>query len=107
LETPRRPDLLIPRPPPEPPLEAPAHQRARIGFWEKRSSGPTSREPPPTASVAPLWRAMSNAGIGLRIIQEISGHSNLEQLQRYARGEAGSSQRSVSLSFHAFLHGES
>jgi site-specific recombinase XerD len=50
---------------------------------------------------------MSNAGIGLRIIQEISGHSNLEQLQRYARGEAGSSQRSVSLSFHAFLHGES
>jgi integrase/recombinase XerD len=26
---------------------------------------------------------MSNAGIGLRIIQEISGHNNLEQLQRY------------------------
>ncbi|MEG4397118.1 tyrosine-type recombinase/integrase [Microcoleus sp. BROC3] len=26
---------------------------------------------------------MSNAGIGLRIIQEISGHSNLEQLQHY------------------------
>ena len=26
---------------------------------------------------------MSNAGIPLRIIQEISGHSNLEQLQRY------------------------
>jgi len=25
---------------------------------------------------------MSNAGIGLRIIREISGHSNLEQLQR-------------------------
>ncbi|HEY9890719.1 MAG TPA: tyrosine-type recombinase/integrase [Candidatus Sericytochromatia bacterium] len=40
---------------------------------------------------------MSNAGIGLRIIQEISGHSNLEQLQRYERCEAGSSQRSVSL----------
>jgi integrase/recombinase XerD len=33
---------------------------------------------------------MSNAGIPLRIIQEISGHSNLEQLQRYERGEAGS-----------------
>jgi integrase/recombinase XerD len=26
---------------------------------------------------------MSNAGIPLRIIQEISGHTNLEQLQRY------------------------
>jgi integrase/recombinase XerD len=26
---------------------------------------------------------MSNAGIPLRVIQEISGHSNLEQLQRY------------------------
>ena len=26
---------------------------------------------------------MSNAGIPLRIIQEISGHRNLEQLQRY------------------------
>ena len=26
---------------------------------------------------------MSNAGIALRIIQEISGHSNLEHLQRY------------------------
>jgi integrase/recombinase XerD len=26
---------------------------------------------------------MSNAGIPLRIIQKISGHSNLEQLQRY------------------------
>ena len=26
---------------------------------------------------------MSNAGIGLRIIQEISGHNNLEQLQHY------------------------
>jgi integrase/recombinase XerD len=49
---------------------------------------------------------MSNAGIPLGIIQEISGHSNLEQLQHYERGEAGSSQRSVSLSFHAFLHGE-
>jgi site-specific recombinase XerD len=51
-------------------------------------------------------RAMSNAGIPLRIIQEISGHSNLEQLQREERGEAGSSQRSVSESFHAFLQGE-
>ena len=49
---------------------------------------------------------MSNAGIPLQIIQEISGHSNLEQLQREERGEARSSQRSVSLSFHAFLHGE-
>jgi integrase/recombinase XerD len=36
-------------------------------------------------------RAMSNAGIPLRIIQEISGHSNLEQLQRYARCEARAS----------------
>lgn len=26
---------------------------------------------------------MSNAGIPLRVIQEISGHRNLEQLQRY------------------------
>jgi integrase/recombinase XerD len=26
---------------------------------------------------------MSNAGIPLRIIQEISGHRNLEQLQKY------------------------
>ena len=26
---------------------------------------------------------MSNAGIALRVIQEISGHSNLEQLHRY------------------------
>ena len=49
---------------------------------------------------------MSNAGIPLRIIQEISGHSNLEQLQREERGEAGSSQRSNHLSFHAFLQGE-
>jgi integrase len=48
---------------------------------------------------------MSNAGIPLRIIQEISGHSNLEQLQRYERGEAGSSQRSDRESFYAFLHG--
>jgi integrase/recombinase XerD len=38
---------------------------------------------------------MSNAGIGLRIIQEISGHSNLEQLQHYERGEAGSSAGSI------------
>jgi integrase/recombinase XerD len=30
----------------------------------------------------------SNAGIPLRIIQEISGHSNLEQLQREERCEA-------------------
>jgi hypothetical protein len=49
---------------------------------------------------------MSNAGIPLRIIQEISGHSNLEQLQRYERCEARSSQRSDRLAFHAFLHGE-
>ncbi|MEG4293354.1 hypothetical protein Q5692_32295 [Microcoleus sp. C2C3] len=49
---------------------------------------------------------MSNAGIGLRIIQEISGHSNLEQLQHEERGEAGSSQRSDRLCFHAFLQGE-
>jgi site-specific recombinase XerD len=49
---------------------------------------------------------MSNAGIPLRIIQEISGHSNLEQLQRYARGETGSNQRSDRQSFHAFLHKE-
>jgi integrase/recombinase XerD len=26
---------------------------------------------------------MSNAGIPLRVIQEISGHRNLEQLQKY------------------------
>jgi integrase/recombinase XerD len=50
---------------------------------------------------------MSNVGIPLRIIQEISGHNNLEQLQHYERGEAGSSQRSVSESFHAFLHQKS
>jgi hypothetical protein len=49
---------------------------------------------------------MSNAGIPLRIIQEISGHNNLEQLQREERGEAGSSQRSDRESFHAFLEGE-
>ena len=49
---------------------------------------------------------MSNAGIPLRIIQEISGHSNLEQLQREERGEAGSSQRSDRLTFHAFLQGK-
>jgi hypothetical protein len=49
---------------------------------------------------------MSNAGIPLRIIQEISGHNNLEQLQREERCEAGSSQRSVSESFHAFLQEE-
>jgi integrase len=52
-------------------------------------------------------RAMSNAGIGLRIIQEISGHNNLEQLQHYERGEAGSSQRSDRESFHAFLQRDS
>jgi hypothetical protein len=49
---------------------------------------------------------MSNAGIPLRIIQEISGHSNLEQLQREERGEAGSSAGSHRLSFPAFLHDE-
>jgi hypothetical protein len=49
---------------------------------------------------------MSNARIGLQIIQEISGHNNLEQLQHYERGEAGSSQKSVSQSFHAFLQSE-
>ena len=30
---------------------------------------------------------MSNAGIPLRVIQEISGHRNLEQLQRYLEVE--------------------
>jgi len=30
---------------------------------------------------------MSNAGIPLRIIQEISGHRNLEQLQKYLEVE--------------------
>jgi integrase/recombinase XerD len=30
---------------------------------------------------------MSNAGIRLRVIQEISGHRNLEQLQRYLEVE--------------------
>jgi hypothetical protein len=50
---------------------------------------------------------MSNAGIGLRIIQKISGHNNLEQLQHYERGEAGSSQRSDRESFHAFLQRDS
>ena len=49
---------------------------------------------------------MSNAGIGLRIIQEISRHSNLEQLQHEERGEAGSSAGSDRESFHAFLQGE-
>jgi hypothetical protein len=49
---------------------------------------------------------MSNARIPLRIIQEISGHNNLEQLQREERGGAGSSQRSDRLSFHAFLQEE-
>ena len=49
---------------------------------------------------------MSNAGIGLRIIQEISGHNNLEQLQHYERCEARASQRSDRQSFHAFLQGE-
>jgi hypothetical protein len=34
---------------------------------------------------------MSNVGIELRIIQEISGHSNLEQLQREERCEARAS----------------
>jgi len=51
-------------------------------------------------------RAMSNAGIPLRIIQEISGHNNLEQLQRHERGQAGSNQKSDRLSFHAFLQGD-
>jgi len=50
---------------------------------------------------------MSNAGIPLTIIQEITGHSNLEQLQHKERGEAGSSQRSVSQFFHAFLKRDS
>jgi hypothetical protein len=50
---------------------------------------------------------MSNTGIPLRIIQEISGHSNLEQLQREERGEAESSQRSDRQSFHAFLQRDS
>jgi acetyl/propionyl-CoA carboxylase alpha subunit len=47
---------------------------------------------------------MSNAGIGLRIIQEISGHNNLEQLQHYERGETGSSAGSDRLFIDAFLH---
>jgi len=46
---------------------------------------------------------MSNAGIPLRIIQEISGHNNLEKLQHYERGEAGSSAGSNRQSFHALL----
>jgi hypothetical protein len=50
---------------------------------------------------------MSNAGIALRIIQEISGHSNLQQWQREKRGEAESSQRSDRQSFHAFLKSDS
>lgn len=32
---------------------------------------------------------MSNAGIPLRVIQEISGHRNLEQLQRYLEVDDG------------------
>jgi integrase/recombinase XerD len=44
---------------------------------------PASREPPPTAFRRTALSQMSNAGIPLRIIQEISGHNNLEQLQRY------------------------
>ncbi|WP_293356530.1 tyrosine-type recombinase/integrase [Microcoleus sp. CAWBG51] len=38
---------------------------------------------PPTAWLGTALTQMSNAGIPLRIIQEISGHSNLEQWQRY------------------------
>jgi len=42
----------------------------------------------------------------MRIIQEISGQNNLEQLQREERCEAGSSPRSDHESFHAFLQEE-
>ena len=49
---------------------------------------------------------MSNAGIPLRIIQEISGHSNLEQLQRYLDVKPDQVERSDRFTFHAFLHGE-
>jgi hypothetical protein len=82
LETPRRPDLLIPRPPPEPPLEAFAHQLSGSDF--ERSVRAAGIEGASTHSFRrTALTQMSNAGIPLRIIQEISGHSNLEQLQRY------------------------
>jgi predicted deacetylase len=45
---------------------------------------------------------MSNAGIALRVIPEISSHSNLEELQRYleVRRKCGGDR----LVFDAFLH---
>ena len=46
---------------------------------------------------------MSNAGIPLRVIQEISGHRNLEQLQRYLEvSAAGSSGAIASLSMLSY-----
>ncbi|WP_339384889.1 hypothetical protein [Tychonema sp. LEGE 06208] len=45
----------------------------------------------------------SNAGIPLRIIQEISRHRNLEQLQHYERGAGQNKSQERSLHFPCFL----
>jgi integrase/recombinase XerD len=64
-------------------LEAPAHtnsadQILREAFERIGIEGASTHSFRRTALTQ-----MSNAGIPLRIIQEISGHSNLEHLQRY------------------------
>jgi integrase/recombinase XerD len=39
---------------------------------------------------------MSNAGIPLRVIQEVSGHRNLEQLQKYLEVEPSQVRGAIS-----------
>jgi len=49
---------------------------------------------------------MSNAGIPLRVIQEISGDHNLEQLQRYLEVKPEQVRSAIMQAFHALLQGK-
>jgi hypothetical protein len=63
--------LFISRPPLFPPLDTFAPRRARTRFWEKRSSGPTSREPPPTAlGERPVRERWATLGLGCGLFKK-------------------------------------
>ena len=105
LAFPRRPDLFIPRPPPEPPLEAPAHQLSGSDFERSvradRHWGSLHPQLPSHRFDSDEQRGHSAA--------DYSRNQRSQQPRTVAAlliGEARSSQRSVSLTFHAFLQGE-